>query len=73
MAWNFSFFLFSLNFSEYLDGSSSCSQRCENKIGTYKCSCVDGYSMTSDDHTCKRVDPVCHSVLKNSTKNSFFF
>ncbi|MFH4978606.1 hypothetical protein AB6A40_005315 [Gnathostoma spinigerum] len=38
------------------DGTSRCSQKCENKVGSFKCTCVDGYAMTANNRTCKRID-----------------
>lgn len=54
----------------FLDGSALCSQTCENKVGSYKCGCVDGYSLSSmDNHTCKRVDPEPQPYLLLANKH----
>ncbi|UMM10088.1 hypothetical protein L5515_000020 [Caenorhabditis briggsae] len=44
------------NVNECFEGISGCSQKCDDKIGSYKCACVDGYQLSSDDHSCKRVE-----------------
>ena len=32
---------------------STCSQKCHNTEGSYKCSCVEGYMLKSDGRGCK--------------------
>ena len=32
-----------------------CSQQCTNTKGNYYCSCVPGYTLESDKHTCKAI------------------
>jgi hypothetical protein len=39
-----------------MNNASSCSQKCTNTIGSYECTCEDGYYMGSDGHTCLDVD-----------------
>jgi len=39
------------------EGISQCSQHCENKVGTYKCSCGDGFTLLPDERTCKANNP----------------
>ena len=29
-----------------------CSQQCSNTVGSYNCSCISGYELTDDNHTC---------------------
>ena len=37
---------------ECSEGISECSQLCINTIGSYSCSCQNGYQLDSDNHTC---------------------
>ena len=37
---------------ECSEGISGCSQLCSNIIGSYSCSCHNGYQVGSDNHTC---------------------
>lgn len=32
--------------------SSGCSQTCNNTLGSYFCTCLTGYSLQHDNHTC---------------------
>ena len=43
---------------ECLEGTSGCSQECTNTVGSFTCSCFDGYLLDEDGKTCKgkRVD-----------------
>jgi len=42
-----------------------CSQTCRNVLGSYVCSCVDGYVLRADKHSCKANSskPVIHVNL----------
>ena len=31
---------------------NNCDQLCANTIGSYNCNCTDGYSLSTDEHTC---------------------
>ena len=35
-----------------MDGTSDCSQMCNNTIGSYNCSCDNGFQLDSDGLTC---------------------
>ena len=35
-----------------MQGLAGCSQRCNNTVGSYFCTCMDGYELESDNHTC---------------------
>ena len=35
--------------------NGGCEHRCNNTIGTYVCSCYDGYSLTLDEKTCEGI------------------
>ena len=41
-----------LDINECNDGVSGCDQLCTNTIGSYNCSCMVGYELADDDHTC---------------------
>ena len=32
--------------------NDGCAQVCENTVGSYQCSCWDGYELSVDNHTC---------------------
>ena len=34
-------------------GAHGCSQTCTNTVGSYNCSCIDGFSLNDDGETCK--------------------
>ena len=33
-------------------GSDGCDHNCTNTVGSYYCTCMDGYELESDNHTC---------------------
>ena len=41
-----------LDIDECFEDLDNCTQGCENTIGDYQCTCVDGYILDSDEHTC---------------------
>ena len=41
---------------ECSEGTSGCSQLCTNTIGSYTCTCDNGYQLTNDNHTCTDID-----------------
>ena len=53
--------LVSLNFLMYKDvdecveGSHRCSQNCSNTDGSYECSCIDGYQLEDNGHSCNGI------------------
>lgn len=32
--------------------NGNCDQNCKNKLGTYDCSCDEGYVLDADSHSC---------------------
>lgn len=38
--------------NECLNGNGNCTQLCTNTIGSYSCSCANGYLMQADGRTC---------------------
>ena len=37
---------------ECIEGTSGCDHMCNNTIGSYICSCRDGFILNPDQHTC---------------------
>ena len=33
--------------------NGGCSQECNNTIGSYYCTCLDGFTLQADSHTCE--------------------
>ncbi|XP_078585297.1 uncharacterized protein LOC144867284 isoform X2 [Branchiostoma floridae x Branchiostoma japonicum] len=46
----------SLDIDECATGNGGCSQNCNNTVGSFACSCHDGYSLNSDGASCDDVD-----------------
>ena len=44
------FFLLDVN--ECAKGNGGCNQKCINKMGSYKCECLQGFEMQADNKTC---------------------
>lgn len=42
-----------LDINECVGGMSSCNQECVNAIGSYNCTCYDGFYLLNDNHTCQ--------------------
>ena len=34
------------------DGQDNCEQMCDNRLGTFICSCLSGYTLDSNDKNC---------------------
>jgi len=61
---------------ECAQGTSGCSQLCENNVGSYTCKCMNGYQMVNDSMTCQdlnecELDHDCSQLCWN-TPGSFF-
>ena len=41
--------------TDYLDPNDPCLHECENRLGSYKCSCKDGYRLKDD---------LCEGILR---------
>ena len=37
---------------ECLDSNGRCNHNCTNTVGSYECSCWQGYFLSDDQHTC---------------------
>ena len=42
-----------LDIDECEEGADECDHNCTNTDGSYYCTCMDGYELESDNHTCK--------------------
>jgi hypothetical protein len=52
------------------EGFSLCSQTCDNKQGSYKCGCAEGFTLAADEVSCKPNDEVCSLLI---IKHNLFF
>lgn len=41
-----------LDMNECLTDNGGCNHNCENTLGSYTCSCKDGYELSTNLHTC---------------------
>ena len=48
---------------ECAEGTSGCSQQCNNTIGSFECSCVDGYRLAFDGKICNGMYMQCMGVF----------
>ena len=48
--------------------NGGCSQQCNNSVGSYNCSCISGYELTDDNHTCTGINISFIFVQKISGK-----
>ena len=48
--------IFHLDIDECEQGSSGCNQNCNNTVGSYLCTCMDGYELEIDGHNCTGID-----------------
>ena len=46
------FFVIILDVNECLTDNGGCTHQCNNTIGSYNCSCWNGYELSSDNHNC---------------------
>ena len=44
--------LFPTDINECEQGSDGCDHNCTNTVGSYNCTCMDGYELESDSRTC---------------------
>ena len=57
LAGNYFLFCFlRLDINECSEGVFGCSQLCTNTIGSYTCTCHNGYQISNDNHTCTDID-----------------
>ena len=41
-----------IDINECADGTNGCTQNCTNTVGSFQCSCKDGYMLLQDKRTC---------------------
>ena len=46
------FIAFPTDIDECEEGLDGCDHNCINIFGSYYCTCMDGYELESDNHTC---------------------
>ena len=46
------YYYYCADIDECATDQANCSQSCNNTIGSYQCSCNEGYVLDSDKHTC---------------------
>ena len=46
------YFILVIDVDECLADNGGCMHQCNNAIGSYNCSCWDGYELSSDGYTC---------------------
>lgn len=46
--------------------SDNCEQECTNVLGGFRCSCIDGFILQSDNRTCQGLRTIdCNDVKSN--------
>ena len=49
----FSKYFFSIDIDECIEGTDTCDQVCSNTLGSYNCSCLQGYLLLDDGISCE--------------------
>ena len=62
--YNFTFFIVT-DIDECYEGISGCSQYCVNNVGSYYCTCDNGFLLNSDQHTCDGKYAQLHNFYNN--------
>ena len=44
--------IFHSDIDECIEGLDGCDHNCTNIVGSYFCTCMDGYDLEIDNHTC---------------------
>ena len=44
--------IFHSDIDECIHGLDGCNHNCTNTVGSYFCTCMDGYELESNNHTC---------------------
>ncbi len=63
------FFCFLLDIDECAEMTDGCSHICRNTIGTYTCSCRNGYELLSNGMTCRGEEICDHRVTTIHLQN----
>ena len=45
-------FIIYVDIDECIQGLDGCDHNCTNTVGSYNCTCMDGYVLEADNHTC---------------------
>ena len=67
-------YTFHSDIDECEERTDGCDHNCTNTDGSYYCTCMDGYELESDNHTCtgNDHDNLTHSEEANLEDNSPF-
>ena len=57
------FFNIRSDIDECVVGTHQCEHNCTNTVGSYICSCRDGYSLSADGRRCNGMEVSSYSVL----------
>ena len=60
-------FYYILDINECLDDNAGCQQVCNNIIGSYLCSCNDGFMLDENRHNCSGMLYIIHMQVHVST------
>lgn len=47
--------MYTLDINECETGTDNCTQRCENTLGSFKCSCTLGCKLANDEVSCEGI------------------
>ena len=61
-----------LDIDECLTDNGGCTQKCNNTVGSYDCSCWNGYELSSDKHTCTGKTMYCISVYVPKYTSAYY-
>ena len=51
-----------IDINECSEESHNCDQICTNTVGSFKCSCADGFKLSSDGRTCSGIQRTLYTV-----------
>ena len=58
-------FIFHSDIDECVEGFDGCDHNCTNTNGSYFCTCLDGYELQTDNHTCTGDDSISYVATYN--------
>ena len=56
--------IFHSDIDECEQGTAGCDHNCTNNVGSFFCTCMDGYELDSDNRTCAGDDKISLSCIK---------